>query len=125
MFPISQLKTIFNFGEKNIIEGEHERVRNGGSPIYNPTIAKVQVYYEVFKEYKATQKLYQSTTNRNWEELVDLRLKGDAIILEIWNQVETFFKNEKPYTRLKKCQKFGLIYYYRRNEKELTPDDDI
>lgn len=110
---------------KNIIEGEHERVRNGGSPIYNPTIAKVQVYYEVFKEYKATQKLYQSTTNRNWEELVDLRLKGDAIILEIWNQVETFFKNEKPYTRLKKCQKFGLIYYYRRNEKELTPDDDI
>lgn len=30
-----------------IIDGENERIRNGGSPIYNPTIAKVQVHFEV------------------------------------------------------------------------------
>ncbi len=107
---------------QSIIEGENERVRNGGSPIYNPTIAKVQVHYEVFKEYKSTQRLYQATTNRNWEELVKLRQSGDAIILDIWNQVEEFYKDETPYNKLQKCQKYGLVYYYRRNEEVLTAE---
>lgn len=109
---------------RNIIEGENERIRNGGFPVYNPTIGKVQVHFEVFKEYKMTQKLYQSTTNRNWEELVKLRNKADQIILDIWNQVEDFYKNETPYNRLHKCQKYGVIYYYRKNEPILQPDLD-
>lgn len=106
-----------------IIDGENERIRNGGSPIYNPTIAKVQVHFEVFKEYKSNQKLYQATTTRNWEELVKLRQNGDTIILDIWNQVEEFYKDETPYKKLIKCEKYGLVYYYRRNEKKLTPED--
>jgi len=110
---------------KCVIDGENERIRNGGLPIYNPAIAKVKVHYEVFKEYKSTQKLYQNTTNRNWEELVSLREKGDGIILEMWNQVEAKFKNEKPYSRITKCQQIGLVYYYRKGEKQLTKEDDL
>jgi hypothetical protein len=109
---------------KCIIDGENERMRNGGFPIYNPAIAKVQVHYEVFKEYKSTQKIHQTTTTRSWEELVSLRKKGDAIILDIWNQVEARFKDEKPFARLQKCKSYGLIYYYRKGEAELTPADD-
>ena len=107
-----------------IIDGESERVKQGGLPIYNPTIAKVKVHFEVFKEYKANQKLYQLTTNRNWEELVALRERGNEIILDIWNQVEACFKDEKPYSRLQKCTQFGLVYYYRKGEKHLTLEDD-
>ncbi len=110
---------------KCIIDGENERIRNGGLPIYNPAIAKVKVHYEVFKEYKSTQKLYQNTTNRNWEELVSLREKGDGIILDMWNQVEAKFKNEKPFSRITKCQQIGLVYYYRKGEKQLTKEDDL
>jgi len=110
---------------KCIIDGENERLRNGGLPIYNPTIAKVKVHYEVFKEYKSTQKIHQNTTNRNWEDLVGLREKGDTIILEIWNQVEAKYKDEKPYARLLNCQNYGLVYYYRKGEKELTKQDDL
>jgi hypothetical protein len=84
----------------------------------------VQVHYEVFKEYKSTQKIHQNTTTRSWEELVSLREKGDAIILDIWNQVEARFKDEKPFARLQKCKSYGLIYYYRKGEAELTPADD-
>lgn len=114
---------LLNWG-KCIIDGENERVRNGGLPIYNPAIAKVQVHFEVFKEYKSTQKLHQLSTNRTWEELSKLREKGDTIILDIWNQVELRFKDEPPYTRLMKCKEMGLIFYYRKGEKELTPEDD-
>ena len=121
---LSTEATLLNWG-KCIIDGENERLRNGGLPIYNPTIAKVKVHYEIFKEYKSNQKLHQSTTNRNWEDLVSLREKGDAIILDIWNQVEARFKDERPYSRLLKCQAYGLIYYYRKGEKVLTKADDL
>ncbi len=119
---LSTETAILEWGQ-NIITGENERIRHGGMPIYNPTIAKVHVHYEMFKEYKSGQRLSQATTNRNWEELVNLREKGDKIILDIWNQVEGFYKNETPYKKLMKCKQYGLVYYYRRNEKELTPDD--
>jgi len=105
---------------KAVVDGENERIRNGGLPIYNPAIAKVKVHYEVFKEYKSTQKIHQNTTTRQWEELVNLRVKGDAIILEIWNQVEEHYKNLSPYERLRECKEYGLIYYYRKGEKEIT-----
>lgn len=108
---------------KAVIDGENERVRNGGFPIYNPAIAKVQVHYEIFKEYKSTQKQHQAATNRSWEELVALRSKGDAIILDIWNQVETHFKDEKPFSRLKLCNSYGLVYYYRKGEPKLVSDN--
>jgi hypothetical protein len=121
---LSTESALINWG-KCVIDGENERLRNGGLPIYNPTIAKVKVHYEVFKEYKSTQKIHQNTTNRNWEDLVALREKGDEIILEIWNQVEAKYKDEKPYTRLQKCQNYGLVYYYRKGEKELSKADDL
>jgi len=120
---LSTDKMLLHWG-KCIIDGENERLRNGGTPIYNPQIAKVKVHYEIFKEYRQTQKFHQNTTNRNWEELVKLREKADKILLDIWNQVEEYYKNEKPYSRLIKCQEFGLVYYYRKGEKELTPRSD-
>lgn len=121
---LSTETAIMNWG-RSIIEGENERTRSGGFPIYNPTIGKVQVHYEVFKEFKLSQKLHQSTTNRNWEEVVKLRGKADEIILDIWNQVENYFKDENPYNKLKKCQKYGLVYYYRKNEAEVTQETNI
>jgi len=121
---LSTEAALLNWG-KCIIDGENERLRNGGLPIYNPTIAKVKVHYEVFKEYKSTQKLHQNTTNRNWEDLVSLREKGDTIILDIWNQVEAKYKDERPYSRLMKCKNYGVVYYYRKGEKELTKVDDL
>lgn len=115
---------LLEWGE-NIINGEKERTQKGGLPIYNPRIANVQVHYDLFKEYQATQKIHQSTANRNWEELNALRETADNIILDIWNQVEEHYALCKPYEKLKKCEAYGLIYYYRKGEKELTPETDI
>jgi len=104
---------------KHIIDGEGERIRNGGTPIYNPTITKVKVHYEIFKEYNGKHKLHHSITNRNRGELVKLRKRCDELILDMWNQVEEKFKNEEPLERLKKCQEYGVVYYYRKEEKKL------
>ena len=109
---------------QNIIDGERERTRMGGFPIYNPTISKVQVHYDIFKEYQVNQQIHNKAANRTFEEMVELRQEADALILDIWNQVEQFYKDKLPYERLQCCKAYGLIYYYRTGEKHLTAETD-
>lgn len=116
---LSTEANILFWGEK-IIYGENYRLNNGGgTPIYNPSIAKVQVHFEIFKTHKAEQKIYQSTTTHNREKLSKMREKADDIILSIWNQVEKHFqKDESAEARIAQCKAYGVIYYYRRSEKK-------
>ncbi|MDR2840619.1 MAG: hypothetical protein LBV75_05065 [Paludibacter sp.] len=107
-----------------IIQGELERTRNNGLPIYNPAIGKVQVHYDLFKELKQTQKMRQLAARRASDDLAAFRGKGDNIILEIWNQIEAKFQHLEPNERMEECQKYGIVYYYRRGEKPLNSTDD-
>ncbi len=116
--------TLLKWGQ-NLIDGEAERTNAGGTPLYNPTIAKLKVHYDIFKDYKTNQKTFQTSTNRYLNEVAQTRDVGDNIILRIWDEVEAKFADLPPYSRLKKCQSYGLVYYYRRGENELTPEDDF
>ena len=108
----------------NIIEGEQQRIAQGGYPLQNPSISKVRVYYEIFKEHQVNQQIHRSTETRVYEDLEGLRKEADRIILDIWNQVDEYYKNLLPYARLRACQAYGLIYYYRSGEQRLTEDTD-
>lgn len=109
---------------QNIIEGETKRVKQGGFPIYNPTISKVQVHYDIFKERQVTQSMHKKTANRSYEEIEELRKQADAVILDIWNQVERYYQDKLPFERLCACKSYGLVYYYRTGEKRLTAESD-
>ena len=103
---------------KRIIEGERKRTSQGGVPIYNPTIAKVKVHYDIFVDGYERQKALQVLTNRSLEGLATMRTRADELILDIWNQVEEKFRNISPNElRLDKCRDYGVIYYYRTGEK--------
>lgn len=103
---------------RKIIEGEKKRTAQGGIPIYNPTIARVKVHYDIFVDSYERQKNYQALTNRSLDALAAMRDRADELILDIWNQVEARYQNITPNeVRLEKCRDYGLIYYYRNNEK--------
>jgi hypothetical protein len=110
---------------KNVIEGESARLKKGGVPLYNPAIAKVQVHYDIFREYRANQTFLQQNTARYSDNVNDMRATVDELIVEIWNQIEGFFAELPPFKRMEACKQFGVIYYYRKGEKELTPEDDL
>lgn len=101
----------------NVISGERARTSKGGMPIYNPTIAKVQVYVDIFKEAYNNQKVLQHNTVRALKALSNLRGQGDSIILDIWNQVEAHYADLPLSEKVAKCQEYGLRYYYRRGEE--------
>jgi len=108
-------KDLLEWGKK-IIQGETSRTSRGQQPITNPTIAVVKVRYENFAEAYSHQRILQQNTQRSQAELEELRKKADAIILEVWNEVEETFKDLPDHERREKAQEYGLVYVYRKNE---------
>ena len=114
---LSSEAALLKWGEC-IIKGEDERLKKGGVPIYNPTIAKVKVHYNIFKESYVVQKDLQSNTNKHLDVITKMRPKADEIILDIWNQIEDIFKDYPSSIKLEKCKSFGVVYYLRTKEKK-------
>lgn len=101
---------------RRIIEGEEIRIRKGGSPITNPTIAVVKVWFEQYIDALN----YNNTLNRKTQEFIEknnaLRKEADEIILQIWNEVEASFENLRDEEKRDKCNEYGLVYFFRKGE---------
>ena len=101
---------------RRIIDGEEFRIRKGGSPITNPTIAVVKVRFEKFlDEYNFHKTLIKKNLDYS-ERTNEMRKEADDIILQIWNEVEEKHRNMPESERKKKSEEYGLIYFYRKNE---------
>lgn len=103
---------------KRIIEGEEYRIRKGGSPITNPTIAVVKVWYETFLQSQFYHNTQAKRTNDFMEKNTSLRKEADEIILELWNEVENKHSSLSEEERKQKNEDYGLVYFYRKNEIE-------
>jgi hypothetical protein len=103
---------------RRIIEGEEFRIRKGGSPITNPTIAVVKVRFENFIEawdhHNSLTKKTVSFTEKN----INLRKEADEIILQLWNEVESTHSMLPEEKRKSNCEEYGLVYFYRKGELE-------
>ena len=109
---------------QQVIEGEMKGTAAGAFASDNPSSKKAKGHYDMFKEDYTSHQLHKKTHSRVFEDTETLRKQVDAIILDIWDQVETFYKDELPYAKLQKCQAYGMIYYYRTGEAKLTPQTD-
>lgn len=115
--PLRCDKELVTWG-KRIIEGEENRIRKGGCPITNPTIAVVKVWYNNFMEARNYHKSLSAKTLDFVEKSDCLRKKADEIILEIWNEVESAHSGLSEEERIAGCENYGLVYFYRKNEQE-------
>jgi hypothetical protein len=103
---------------RRVIEGEEFRIRKGGSPITNPTIAVVKVRFENFIEawnYYNTlaKKTFDFTEKNN-----NLRKEADEIILQLWNEVENSHCALPEEAKKSASEEYGLVYFYRKGELE-------
>jgi len=105
---------------RRIIEGEEFRIRKGGSPITNPTIAVVKVRFGNFLEEDNFHKTLLKKTYDYTERTGDMRKEADEIILEIWNEIEAAYAGLPEEVRRKECEDYGIVYFYRKGELERT-----
>ncbi len=106
---------LIKWGEK-LIHGESIRSKEGRSPLTNPTIAVVKVRYEQFLDAYKFQKILQKNYQRAQERLEQMRLQANAIIVDIWNEVENTFIQESEQNRRKEAEKYGISYVFRKSE---------
>ncbi len=106
---------IIKWGEK-LIHGENLRAMERKTPITNPTIAVVKVRYEKFLDAYKFQKTLQKNHQRTLQQMEELRVQANDIIVDLWNEIETFYKNETEEIRREKTKGYGVVYVFRKNE---------
>jgi hypothetical protein len=106
---------LMNWGRR-IIEGEEFRIKKGGSPITNPTIAVVKVRFENFIEAWNYHKTLVKRTFDYTEKNYKLRKEADELILQLWNEVENTHYSLPEDIRKSLSEEYGLVYFYRRGE---------
>lgn len=109
---------LLTWGEK-VINGEQERINNrGGNPIYSPAIALVRVNYENFKQGYEFQKRLQANSARFSAEVAQFRDEADALIVNIWNDVENTSPESKTKKKKDTCVRNTAWYMYSDGEKK-------
>jgi hypothetical protein len=121
--PLNTENELISWGRR-IIEGEEFRIRKGGSPITNPTIAVVKVRFGNFLEEDNHHKTLLKKTFDYTERTGDMRKEADEIILEIWNEIEASKESLPEEMKRKECEDYGVVYFYRKGEleREVAPE---
>jgi len=115
---------LMNWG-RIIIEGEEFRIKKGGSPITNPTIAVVKVRFEKFIEAWTYHNTLAKRTIDFTEKNNILRKEADEIILQIWNEVENKHNELPEEIRKAESEEYGLVYFYRKGELDKVNSGDV
>jgi hypothetical protein len=103
---------------RRVIEGEEFRIRKGGSPITNPTIAVVKVRFGNFIEAWTYHNDLAKKTTAFYEKNEIFRKEADEIILQLWNEVEKSHNSLPEENRKELSEQYGLVYFYRKSELE-------
>jgi hypothetical protein len=113
--PLTSDEDLIRWG-KQLINGENQRRNKGLNPVTNPTIALVKVHFDKFMEYYNYQKSLKMRNQLAQDDLYVRRTAADAIIQQVWNEVEQSFSDLPEEMRREKAIEYGLIYVFRKNE---------
>ena len=110
---------------RRVIEGEEFRIKKGGSPITNPTMAVVKVRFGNFLDALNHHNTLLHKGLEHTEKITAMRREADDIILHLWNEVENSYASSPEDLRKKQCEEYGLVYFFRKNELEqiAVPED--
>jgi hypothetical protein len=110
-------KDILYWGAK-IVEGEQKRIQNGGSAIYNPSIALVKIKVETFQDAAIFQKNLRRNTSRSFDKMRTVRKSTNEFISRLWNEIEGNLPSEEAKIKRQMAEEYGIIYVFRRKEKK-------
>jgi hypothetical protein len=101
---------------RRIIEGEEYRIRKGGNPVTNPSVAVVKIRFENFVEALESHNILEKKTLELTDQINNIRKEADEIILQLWNEIEEKHSTLPEEVRKKRNEEYGLVYFYRKSE---------
>lgn len=119
--PLNTEEEILNWGHK-VTVGEQKRIQNGGSAIYNPSIALVKIKVESFKDAAIFQNNLKRNTARSFDKMRAIRKTTNEFISRMWTEIEEHINSEDAKIKRQISEGYGIVYIFRRNEKKkLSP----
>ena len=106
---------ILEWGKK-IIDGETQRVKQGGIPIMTPGIARLKVWYDQFHDGYYILQTANKTTERADQKMVEVRKEVDSLLATVWDGIEKFYHHYPEAERRKRAEEYGLVYVFRKGE---------
>jgi len=105
---------------KIMVDGEQNRVRQGGSAIYSPSIALVKFKIEEFRDAAMFQQNLKRNTLRSFDKMQTLRKTTNEFISQLWTEIETHIEMEAISADQKRelAEEFGIVYVLRRKERK-------
>jgi hypothetical protein len=108
------------WGER-LIEGEAARVAAGGTAIPFPSIAEVTTVFNDFKTKRDTQSHLSEVVDADEEAIAALRPEVDALVVELWDEIEFAFRRNAPSSLRNKAREWGVVYASRPGEQPDPP----
>ena len=106
---------------KKIVSGEAARLAaegQGSKPMAMPSANEVGSVGDEFHDARVQSLLAQRKTNDEREELQQLWDEALALVLDIWDTVEFFFRHDPdPSSFRAKCAEWGVRYIYIQDDK--------
>ncbi|HSH19599.1 MAG TPA: hypothetical protein VLA03_04060, partial [Draconibacterium sp.] len=122
--PLNTEEEILNWG-KIVVQGEQKRIQNGGSAIYNPSIALVRIKIEEFKDAAIFQQNLKRNTTRTYNLMQELRKSTNDFISQLWNEIEESITTDSPKLKRQVAQEYGIVYIFRKKEKKKLTDKEL
>jgi|GEM_PF-687156 hypothetical protein len=102
---------------QKIIAGETHRISLGGVPMQNPELADVQAALTAYFTKRDIQLVKKSDYDSEQEDVENMRAEVDALIKDLWDQVEFYFRKDEPASLRRKARAWGVEYATRPGEE--------
>ena len=122
--PLNTEEDIIEWG-KIMVEGEQKRKQNGGSAIYNPSIALVKFKVEELHDASVFQQTLKRNTLRSFDKMQQLRKTTNDFISKLWTEIEESLEAESPKAKRQLAQEYGIVYVFRRSEKKKLSAEEM
>jgi hypothetical protein len=110
---LSTEEAVLKWAEK-LMRGEMERTSYGGIQLFNPTIAKVKVHYELFKETIYSLSIYEKNLVRLQNNMEEMRKKADNFIMDIWTKVEERYSRTSPDEQTLRFKAYKIQFLHKK-----------
>ncbi len=105
------------FWARNVVGGETERIAGGGVPMQNPSLADVQTALDEYMLIRETQLKLKNDYDLQQEDVEHMRKQVRTVIKDCWDEIEFYYRRDKPPSLRRKARRWGVEYQNRPNEK--------
>ena len=90
----------------------------------NPSITEVETAYETFIIEHNAQSGKKDEFDESQETVEDERDDTDDLILDVWDEVEFFFRKDEASSKRRKAREWGVVYINDEGEEEEEPEPE-